>query len=373
MWKRPWNIKEGFAVGAGILVLGTLVELFCGSMDWDALAFPVNLIALCIYLCFLGLLFLLRKRFHPVEWMMHGGAAVPSIAYCAILAFIMGLTGLDLLEFWPFILSYFWMTTIIGLATLNRISRFKAKDIPFILNHLGLFVALVAGTLGNPDIRQEEITVKEGATAGTEVSITLHSFRMEQYPPVLALGNDPSARLHIDNGMLRGKLGEWDIEVLRNIPYAGMAEEDSAGYRAWLHQGACCPLEIRAGRGSESHCGWVSCGSFMFPPASLGLGDGENIMMLPREAREYTSEVTVTAAGKSADGAIEVGRPMRIGGWTIYQQGYDVSMGEWSDTSIFRVVRNPWLPLVMVGIFMLVGGALATFMTSSGKRKEEKE
>ncbi|MGN1214724.1 MAG: cytochrome c biogenesis protein ResB [Candidatus Cryptobacteroides sp.] len=373
MWKRPWNIKEGFAIGAGILVLGALVELLCGSLDWSALAFPVNIIVLIIYLCFLGILFLLRKRFHPVEWMMHGGAAVPSIAFCAVLTFIMGLTGVDFLGFWPFILSYFWMTTIIGLSTLNRISRFRAKDIPFILNHLGLFVALVAGTLGSPDVHREEITVTEGATAGKEVSVTLHSFRMEQYPPVLRLGNDPSGSLRIDNGMLGGRLGDWDIEVLRNIPYAGTAGEDSVSYRTWLHPGACCAMEIKASRGNESHCGWVSCGSFLFPPATLDLGGGENLMMAPREARKYTSEVTVNAGGRTADGTIEVNRPMRVSGWTIYQQGYDVSMGEWSDTSILRAVRNPWLPLVMAGIFMLIGGALASFMTASGKRKEDRK
>ena len=96
-------------------------------------------------------------------------------------------------------------------------------------------------------------------------------------------------------------------------------------------------------------------------------------MMAPREAKEYTSEVTVTSGGKRADGIIEVNKPMRLDGWTIYQQGYDVSMGEWSDISILRAVRNPWLPVVLAGIFMMMGGAIASFLKASGKRKEGKE
>ena len=373
MWKRPWKIKEGFAAGAGILVLGGVIELFAGPVHWEALRFPVNLVVLVAYLCILTILFLLRKRVYPVEWMMHGGAATASIACCAALTFIMGLTGIDLLESWPFILSYLWMTSIVGLASINRISHFRKKDIPFILNHLGLFIALVAGTLGSPDIHREEITVSEGGSAGTGITVTLHAFRMEQYPPELTLGNDPSERLRIDNGMLGGRLGEWDIEVLRNIPYAGIAEDDSTGYRAWLHPGACCAMEVKASRGPESHSGWVCCGSFLFPPATLDLGGGESLVMAPREAKEYTSEVTVTSDGKRADGIIEVNKPMRLDGWTIYQQGYDVSMGEWSGISILRAVRNPWLPVVLAGIFMMMGGAIAGLLKVSGKRKEGKE
>lgn len=374
MWKRPWKIKEGFAAGAGILVLGGVIELFAGPVHWEALRFPVNLVVLVAYLCILTILFLLRKRVYPVEWMMHGGgAATASIACCAALTFIMGLTGIDLLESWPFILSYLWMTSIVGLASINRISHFRKKDIPFILNHLGLFIALVAGTLGSPDIRREEITVSEGGSAGTGITVTLHAFRMEQYPPELTLGNDPSERLRIDNGMLGGRLGDWNIEVLRNIPYAGIAEDDSTGYRAWLHPGACCAMEVKASRGTESHSGWVCCGSFLFPPATLDLGGGESLVMAPREAKEYTSEVTVTSGGKRADGIIEVNKPMRLDGWTIYQQGYDVSMGEWSGISILRAVRNPWLPVVLAGIFMMMGGAIAGLLKVSGKRKEGKE
>ncbi|MGN0202173.1 MAG: cytochrome c biogenesis protein ResB [Candidatus Cryptobacteroides sp.] len=372
MWKRPWNIREGIAVCAGILVLGGLVGLLCGPMDWNLLRFPVNLIVLALYLCVLMCLFLLRKRFHWIEWMMHGGAAVPAIACCAILTFIMGLTGLDLLSFWPFILSYFWMTSIVGLATLNRLSRFKAKDIPFILNHLGLFIALVAGTLGSPDIRREEITVSEGGTAGQEVSVTLHSFRMELYPPVLALENDPSGRLQVENGMLEGRLGDWEIEVLRHIPYAGPGGDESPEYIARLHPGACCAMEVKASGKAGSYSGWVSCGSFLFPPATLDLGGEDAVTMLPREPKKFVSEVTVSAGRKTADGTIEVNKPMRLNGWTIYQQGYDAVLGEWSSTSTLRAVKNPWLPLVLTGIFLLMGGAVASFLTASGKRKEEK-
>ena len=214
MWKRPWKIKEGFAAGAGILVLGGVIELFAGPVHWEPCRFRSTLSARRLSL-HPDVLFLLRKRVYPVEWMMHGGgAATASIACCAALTFIMGLTGIDLLESWPFILSYLWMTSIVGLASINRISHFRKKDIPFILNHLGLFIALVAGTLGSPDIRREEITVSEGGSAGTGITVTLHAFRMEQYPPELTLGNDPSERLRIDNGMLGGRLGEGTSRVL---------------------------------------------------------------------------------------------------------------------------------------------------------------
>jgi hypothetical protein len=43
----------------------------------------------------------------------------------------------------------------------------------------------------------------------------------------------------------------------------------------------------------------------------------------------------------------------------IYQYGYDESMGKYSRQSVFELVRDPWLPLVYTGIFMLLAGALS--------------
>ena len=44
-------------------------------------------------------------------------------------------------------------------------------------------------------------------------------------------------------------------------------------------------------------------------------------------------------------------------------------MGKWSNLSIFELVTDPWMPVVYVGIFMLLFGAVGMFLTASRKKE----
>lgn len=46
-------------------------------------------------------------------------------------------------------------------------------------------------------------------------------------------------------------------------------------------------------------------------------------------------------------------------------------MGKWSNVSVFELVTDPWLPIVYVGIFMLLIGAVGMFLTAGRKKREE--
>lgn len=48
---------------------------------------------------------------------------------------------------------------------------------------------------------------------------------------------------------------------------------------------------------------------------------------------------------------------MKVDGWKIYQYSYDTRMGKDNEISIFQLVKDPWLPLVYAGIFMMLAGA----------------
>ena len=43
-------------------------------------------------------------------------------------------------------------------------------------------------------------------------------------------------------------------------------------------------------------------------------------------------------------------------------------MGRWSETSTFELVKDPWLPAVYLGIFLLLAGAVLTFIFSQKRR-----
>jgi cytochrome c biogenesis protein ResB len=92
--------------------------------------------------------------------------------------------------------------------------------------------------------------------------------------------------------------------------------------------------------------------------------------MPPQEVKKYSSYVTIyTEEGLIKNAVIEVNKPLSVDNWTIYQYSYDDSMGKYSDTSIFELVRDPWLKMVYTGIIMLMAGALFIFIAGPKQNK----
>ena len=196
-------MKEGFLVGGGLLFTGLLLQVALGPIDWSLFAWPVNGVVLILLLASIGAMYALRRKVYAFEWMMHAGAAVPCLSYAAALTILMGLLpqvrvgGIpwlsQMLSFWPFALIWTWMMVISALAALNHLLRWKVREIPFLLNHLGVVVAIVSATLGNADIKSLQMTVytdepewravdENGTVQEPGLAIELHRFTMELYP-----------------------------------------------------------------------------------------------------------------------------------------------------------------------------------------------
>ncbi len=67
--------------------------------------------------------------------------------------------------------------------------------------------------------------------------------------------------------------------------------------------------------------------------------------------KQYTSTLLVDGHELSTS----VNHPCRYGGYNIYQSGYD---SEDSSYSVIKLVHDPWLPVVYLGLFLLVLGAV---------------
>ena len=202
IWTQPWSMKEGFLIGGGLIVAGVMLELCVGPVDWEAFAWPVNGIVLAGFLTLIVLLFLLRKRVKAFRFIGTHQAAIPTLVYAVVLTIVLGLTRQkvngtwlnNMLAFWPFVLIYVYMAVILGMVILRRLSHLTRwrRDIPFLLNHLGLFLAMTTATLGNADIQQlKMITVvgetewramtQEGLIREMPLAIELKQFIMETY------------------------------------------------------------------------------------------------------------------------------------------------------------------------------------------------
>lgn len=262
------------------------------------------------------------------------------------------------------------------------------------MNHLGLFVAVVAAVLGNADLQRLKMTTVVGKAewrayneAGQQselpLAIELQHFTIDEYPPKLMLIDNGTGKvlpegkpehLLLGSGEQEGQLADWRIRVVRQMAEsARVATEDTVKFVAFHSIGATYAVYIEADNRLTGvrREGWVSCGSFLFPYKALRLDEQVSLVMPEREPQRFASDVKLyTQSGRKLEAVIEVNRPLTVEGWKVYQLSYDESKGKWSDISVFELVRDPWLPLVYIGIWMLIAGAVWMFVTAS-KRKEE--
>ena len=202
MWTKPWTMKEGFLIGGGLICAGLMLELSVGPVVWEAFAWPANGVVLAGFLAIIALIFLLRNKVYACRFIGTYQAAIPTLVYAVVLTIIMGLTRQtengtwlnNMLAFWPFVLIYVYMAVILGVTILRRLTHLTSwrRDIPFLLNHLGLFLAMTTATLGNADMqRLKMITTvgesewraltQEGAVREMPLAIELKQFIMETY------------------------------------------------------------------------------------------------------------------------------------------------------------------------------------------------
>ena len=289
MWNKPWTMKEGFLIGGGLIVAGLMLELSVGPVVWDAFAWPLNGIVLAGFFVMLTTMAYLRNKVYAFKWMTTYQAAIPAMVYAVVLTIIMGLTRqqvngtwiYNMLAFWPFVLIYLYITVILGLTIHSRLRRiFRGegllkRDVPFMLNHLGLFLALTTATLGCADMQRVKMICGVG---------------------------EPEWRVLEQGG------------AIKEMPIA---------------------IELK---------------KFTMETYDDG------------SPKRYASDIQIlTKSGKNIETVVEVNKPYEIDGWKIYQYGYDTQMGAQSQITILELVRDPWLPWVYAGFYMML--AAAAFIT----------
>lgn len=404
MWGVSWKYAEGWAICAGLFATGVLLQGMAGPVDLGGLRYPANLLAGGAYLGFLAAFYLAGVRWKKLRWFSRTEAALTSSASLLFLILIMGLTRQGepsvsasggyffwfhrMTTAWPFVLLFLYFLSVLGWATLRRLLRFRWKDTGFMLNHAGLFLTLGAALAGSSDLvrlrmnaLQDEPEWRAADEAGRlqelPLAIELKRFQIESYPPKLMLIDNQTGKALPEERPVdwvaeevpgNGRLLDWNIRATRLLPLAAcVMSEDTANFVTFYSQGATTALYVEACHRTNGirREGWVSCGNYRFPYVTLQLDTQTSLVMPDPEPRRFASEVVVyTPDKKRREAVIEVNRPLTVAGWKIYQLSYDERMGRWSRTSVFELVRDPWLPVVYAGIFLMLAGALWLFITA---------
>ena len=213
MWKQPWGYKEGYVICGGLFLTGLSLQAAVGGFHLETLAYPINLLAAVVFFLLLLLLHFFRRKFAALRWLSSYQAAISSISSLALLTLVMGLVKqlpgymhegdawpgfAQMLSNWAFAFLFVWFIAVLGMTVFLRLFSAQWKDIPFVLNHLGLLIALTGAVLGSADIQQLEMntlvgrpqwmaTNERGDVLELPLAIELHEFSIEEYPPKLML------------------------------------------------------------------------------------------------------------------------------------------------------------------------------------------
>ncbi|MDD4247261.1 MAG: cytochrome c biogenesis protein ResB [Dysgonamonadaceae bacterium] len=415
IWEHPWGYEEGFYVAIGIALSGFLLQISIGNLQLAEFQYPVNLIFGLLFIGVLLLLHFFAKKSAIVRWLSSVHATVPAIVVLLSIVIILGivpqfvahasphdiphnLSGLfgwyQMTTSWTFIFISYFTLAILGFTILKRTRRkFTWQDIGFYLNHVGLFLAFFGGMLGSADVSRLRMNVTEGSVewrAADErenivelpIAIQLDTFMIEEYPPKLMIVDLETGKVLPENRpvsyVFEGenkstKLMGYNIDILSYLPNAAIMRDSLNSFAVPYHsEGATHAIKIRVSSEEmkDPVVGWVSNGSFMFPYSVVYIDKETAVAMPVQEVKKYSSHVQVfTDKGDAKEAVIEVNKPLTIDSWRIYQLSYDQSRGKYSRTSVFELVRDPWLPIVYAGIIMLLAGSFYLFIVGPKKKK----
>ncbi len=391
-WQSPWGYVESIIIVVGIISIGGVLQLTIGSFNFFLLANPVDIITGLVF--FLSSLFLgfFCSKSNFTRWISGVPMSVALISALLLLSLIMGLTpqvaegrapnlklGFDsMTTAWSFVLIYALSLLSLGTLLFRRAKRFKIGDIPFMLNHIGLYLVLIAAGLGYADMERYVMYVSEGETQWRvydaernvkelPIAIKLNDFDMDLYPPKLVVIDRESGEVQpagdpqyfqIDPDVEEYNLYGYQLRVVEYIHKAVRGSDST--YREVPMPGATPAVEVkvRAESGEEIQ-GWVSAGNISQAYKTLPLSDKHSVVMTQAEPRKFISRVEVySEQGDNIEAEIVVNAPLRVGDWMIYQYGYDDALGALSTYSSFELVYDPWLLPIYIGVILMMLGAV---------------
>ena len=405
LWQFPWGYRESFLVAFFLLLSGFLIELLAGG-GTRMPTWPVNLAIIIIFIIYFILIHYLVK--HPiVKWLSSTPAAIASISTYTLMVLLLGFIpqtpapgdpslldslGLtNVISSWPYLMSALYLLVILGFTIVRRFKSFTIKNIAFLLNHIGLWIVVVTASLGSSDMWRLSMSLEtrhpsyiafdsKGQGYNMGFGMILLDFSIEEYPPEVGLMHNRDHTLKLEKGGKLPTVKEGTIDILDNFTltfekYIPFARKYGDHYDTTSMPGAARAVYIIAKDEQSGNIveGWVSDGSYAVPAEYLILNKELSVAMTQLRPKKYSSDIRIYhSMDDYEDFYIEVNKPVTIDGWKIYQTGYDERMGRWSETSIIELVRDPWLPIVYIGIFMILIGTLYLVWMGKGRVKTKK-
>ena len=402
--EKLWGYSESFIVGLTLLLLGFALQILMGNVIEINLHWPYNAIVFSIHIVVCVLSFFLFKETKLIRWICRVPASMVSIVLVLLLTMLIGTipqtaTNNDALvvalglnkitQTWYFLLVVFYFSSCLLFVSIKRIALGLVSNLGFLANHLGLYIALNAGIFGSGDLVRYTMELKENKiswVANDEndkavvmpLAVVLEDFVMEEFAPKLAIINQKGELLTkkgknlflVKKGLKFELENGYVAEIVDCLPEAVKVENT---YRAVNEEGATPAVYVKVTQSKSGFKteGWLASGTFLYDQQLLGLGKHEFLVLTKPEPKKFSSKIKIFTVDKEEfNTVLEVNKPFEVMGWKLYQLSYDERFGKYSPTSTIELVRDPWLPVVYLGIFMMISGAIYLFFIGNVKSKK---
>ncbi len=384
-----------------LLFFSLLLQFIFGNINIESFRYPTNvLMFLELIAGIAGLHFFLRKT-AIVRWLSSPSAAISAILFFSIWVIIMATIPQnskgnlifninDVVYTWMFVSSVLFLLISLGLVTFRRLTPFNLKNGSFLINHFGLWLTLAAGILGAADRTELMMQVyekqviwygqdKNGKTIELPLAIRLEDFVMKSHPPKIALIDSTGKPYKSKGDQLTEVTGTaiktidgCQISITQYLPDAKWNGTKFINAPGMPAVAPAALVNIDYGEVMLDDV-WIASGSYSQFPVAYPLEKNKLLALLPPEPSYFGSKVTLYAQSDSSATTeiISVNQPVSCEGWTIYQYGYDNQLGNDSQYSTFMLLKDPWLPIVYIGIILMMMGALLLMFTKIKVKNKE--
>lgn len=389
------GFKESAVFTLTAILAGFVIELFTSGRGIEFPGWPFNLIFLLLFGVLIAAVGLLFRSRPLMAWLGGIPMGLSLIIGLALLSLVGGVVPQDamppdsfaatlrlngMFSSWPFALVTLLFLFNLGLSLVWKIVPFKAANLQFILFHGGFWLALACGLAGATQLQRLVVPIYEGRSSNKAYdrkhdrmvelpfSIYLKDFQIDQYVHQFALYDPKQDRLVETSSKLlpevrKGVKAEWPgIGSVTVLDYLPQALHRPDGVPVAVNSDMGVPFaKIRIESGGKVAERWISSGGPNVRPQFVSIGE-YFVVMLEGQPKAFRSIVTLNAdKGESKSATLEVNKPVDFKGWKLYQASYDEKAGRWSTLSLVEAIRDPWLPAVYVGFFMIMAGNVLFF------------
>jgi hypothetical protein len=391
--KTDITYLHSFMIAFGCIALGFLLQIFIGSVKVDLIRFPVNFVFLVLLLLLISIGHFKYKQSPIVQWLASPKAAIVSIVGFSVISLLMGFItqgdttnsiirnlGLNNIAFsWTYIFSLLLLIVALGFATVKRIYPFRKKNFWYILNHLGLWITLVAANFGFADQSHLRMNIststystfaydEAGGFQEMPFQVKQTSFKLENYTPKLTIIDNKTSMLSMKSGKntieakqnTSLKIENWRITILKSYGSAREFKNVIFGFDS-IGTAPATLVQVENINTKEIKQGWVSYGNLLINKLSITLDSSHSLVMLMPTTKEMILGIGIKKKDKISDYTIAVNSPQSINGWKIYLFDFNEQQGKWSNSSVIELIKEPWQPLVFLGLGMMIIGSFFVF------------